>query len=337
MSIVVPPELEPVGPAQAAPPRRPDSVRRTTTIDSTWPDGMGTDTVIQGRARDLLTPAGGPARTLAEASMDVLVGTDRRIRAMTTQPPRPELAGLIDGPSGRGYRALLAEAVPGEVAAATPLHLLLDDLPGAILVSAFAFSRWYSLEKYLDSGARERARNLVGICTGFQEGSSGLAPDGSSRWTQRTKVVDPIDSGDDDLGWHALLEIQEVSMRRARRIDVWIDEDTIHVDAFFQDSSTLPEGGRQAVHEYTLTAEADLPSRTVRAITPVPRVLPYRECPLAVVNAAGLIGLRLADLRSAVLRRLRGTAGCTHLNDTLRALADVPALTNLLTGATDDR
>jgi hypothetical protein len=38
----------------------------------------------------------------------------------------------------------------------------------------------------------------------------------------------------------------------------------------------------------------------------------------------------LADLRQLVLERLRGTAGCTHLNDALRALAEVPHLVALL-------
>jgi hypothetical protein len=33
-----------------------------------------------------------------------------------------------------------------------------------------------------------------------------------------------------------------------------------------------------------------------------------------------------------VLRDLRGTAGCTHLNDALRALAEVPKLVEQLAG-----
>jgi hypothetical protein len=32
------------------------------------------------------------------------------------------------------------------------------------------------------------------------------------------------------------------------------------------------------------------------------------------------------DFRDSVLEVLPGTMGCTHLNDVLRALADVPAL-----------
>ena len=40
-----------------APVRRPNSVRRTSTLDSTWPDGHGTNMHIEGRCRDLITRA----------------------------------------------------------------------------------------------------------------------------------------------------------------------------------------------------------------------------------------------------------------------------------------
>jgi hypothetical protein len=68
-------------------------------------------------------------------------------------------------------------------------------------------------------------------------------------------------------------------------------------------------------------------------VTPVPRVLPYDECPLAVRNVAALAGLPLSDARGTVLERLRGPLGCTHLNDMLRSLADVPGLARHLPAA----
>src|SRR3546814_3531281 len=173
---------------------------------------------------------------------------------------------------------------------------------------------------------RKQRRVMTGIGTGFQPGSGGLAPDGTSRWTHRTRAVEEFDATEDPLGWHAVAEQTAVSMRRSRRIDVAIEGDAILVDSFFQDSSTLPEGGRKAVHEYTLTAEVDLATRTLQVITPVAQVLPYAECPLAVRNVDVLLGLPLRELRPAVLERLKGTAGCTHLNDALRALADVHVL-----------
>ena len=64
----------------------------------------------------------------------------------------------------------------------------------------------------------------------------------------------------------------------------------------------------------------------------MPYVLPFGECPGAVAGALGLIGTPLADIRETVLERLRGPAGCTHLNDALRALAEVPILVEQLAG-----
>jgi hypothetical protein len=54
------------------------------------------------------------------------------------------------------------------------------------------------------------------------------------------------------------------------------------------------------------------------------------ECPSAASNLSRLLGTPLPDLREKVLAELRGTVGCTHLNDALRALAEVPALCRAL-------
>jgi hypothetical protein len=217
-------------------------------------------------------------------------------------------------------------------AAGTPLYQLLDDVPGATLVSGAAWQRWYDMDRYLEIKADVRQRVMTDVCAGYQHGSSALQPDGTLRWSQHRTPAPDIDAVDDDLAWHRHACPEGVAMRRARRIDVRAAGPVIHVDAFFQDSSTLPAGGRQAIHEYTLTARADLETGTVRAVTPVPRVLPYDECPLAVGNVGVLAGLPLRDLRGAVLERLRGPLGCTHLNDMLRALADVPDLARHLPG-----
>ena len=43
-----------------------------------------------------------------------------------------------------------------------------------------------------------------------------------------------------------------------------------------------------------------------------------------------MIGQHVGEFRQAVLDTLAGTLGCTHLNDVLRALTDVPALATSL-------
>lgn len=336
MSITVPEQLGPHGPASPSPVRRPGSVRRTASFDATWPDGRGTPTHLRGRARDLCTPLSGLPLVVAHADAELVVAPDRTVASVVTDPAHDGLQRLIDGPSISGYRAQLAELVPEEVRAASLLHLLLDDVPGVSLVSGLALLRW-PVAGAEGEAPRRSGRRMTGICTGFQEGSSGLMPDGTSRLPRDMVEVGEVDAGGDVLAWHELPVVAGPSMRRARRIDAWLApssvtgaDEVIRVDAFYQDSITQPSGRRRGVHEYTLTAEVDPASLRLTALDPLPRVLPHRECPLAVLNTSVLVGMSLADLRPAVLHELRGTAGCTHLNDMVRGLADVVALADVL-------
>ncbi len=333
MAIPVPAELKPRGSVLSAPPRRAGSVRRTTTMDFTWPDGLTGNTVLDGRGRDLRTNGDGTAAALAEASLEMVTDPRRIIKEIGSAPELPELQSLAGESAMSGYRRRLAATGAAATLGGTPLYQLLDDIPGAALVSGAAWQRWYDMDRYLEIKADVRQRVMTDVCTGYQHGSSALQPDGTLRWRQERQPAVDIDAVDDDLAWHRHSRPGGVTMRRARRIDVWIAGPVIGIDAFFQDSSTLPEGGRQSIHEYTLTAQADLETGAVRAVTPVPRVLPYDECPLAVGNVAALAGLPLSELRGAVLERLRGPLGCTHLNDMLRALADVPGLARRLPAA----
>jgi len=117
-----------------------------------------------------------------------------------------------------------------------------------------------------------------------------------------------------------------VGMRRARRLDLWMEGGLLRIDAGFQDSGTTPSGERRAVHEYRLRASADPATLELLAIVAEPRILPYRECPAAAGNVGRLVGTSIDALRELVPVQLAGAAGCTHLNDVARSLSDVPAL-----------
>ena len=333
VAIDVPIGLRVKGPSEATPPRQSGSVRRTSTIDMRWPDGWGKQLRLTGRARDLLTPAdGGQPIVLAEDQLDVGVAPDRTIQEISANPPRSAVAGLVGLRGGSGSRGRIAELLASEKEAGTPLYLLLDDIPGATLIAGFAFSSWMSPEMRLELMEKNGSlpkRRMEGVCTGFQPGSSGLTPDGSSRFTHQVKPVQPLDRTDDPEGWHPLNDIAEISMRRARLIDVHLDE-VVTIDSMFQDSSTTPDGGRIAVHEYRVEATADPLTGELLTLHADPRVLPYNECPLASANVGRLVGTPLRDLRSVVLEQLPGTEGCTHLNDAMRALAEVPVMVESL-------
>lgn len=302
------------------PPRTPGSVRRTTSVDATWPTGELGPLHLSGQARDLHTSATGDRVVGAGTMTAVLV--DRLLTELRTARPL-DLDALLGDSVGSGFRRRLAAAVPAELAAGSPTHQLLDDLVGCGIVSEFALRQWQLFE--LTPAATEPPRRVLGFCTGFADGSSALNPDGSSTGDHRTLEVGPLPRPDDPAGWHPLPEVEGVSMRRARRIDARRTPAGTEVDAMFQDSSTDPGGGRVAVHEYRISARTDA-AGTITAIEAVPRTLPYAECPFAAGNLGRLVGTPLGELRAAVPVALRGTAGCTHLNDAVRALGDVPDL-----------
>lgn len=321
--------------AGCAPLRRAGSVRRTSSIDACWPEGRDHAMAFDARARDILTfDAGAAPELLALDHVWARIGTDRSIEAISAEPARHGIERLIGARGGGSLRAALDATLPAERDAGSPLYLLIDDFAGASLVAGWAWWRWDGSGRSAGNaqGALEvhapRIAQMEGVCTGFRPGSSAFTNLEAS--LQGDALVAPLANPDDPLGWHELPQFDGPTMRRARRIDVWRDGDEIRIDAMFQDSAGLPEGGRAAVHEYTLQARADATTLRLTGVHAQPRVLPYPECPSAVENLDRLLGAPLHELRAVVLERLPRTLGCTHLNDALRALAEVPMLLQYL-------
>jgi hypothetical protein len=329
----------PRNPAPAPPERRPGSVRRTSTILMHWPGGRGAQLRLDGRARDLFTPRQGEPVVVAEATMSVGVGAQRTIDDIASDPHRPGIEQLVGAQGGGGFRSALNDALPGERDAGTPLYLMLDDIAGSSLIAGFAWSRWN--DDWKGSVARNaladaasldaaRSRRMEGICSGFRPGASALAPGGLAH---NVAPVPPLADPTDPVGWHDLQPAPPVAMRRARRVDVWPTADGLAVDAMFRDSCWQPDGVEVAVHEYRVEATIDRTSWLVTSVVAEPRVLPFPECPGAAPNVDRLVGVPVGELRSEVLRRLRSVESCTHLNDALRSMAEVPTLVASLEGA----
>ena len=101
-------------------------MRRTTSIDASWPDGLGKTLHLSGRARDIRTPeSGGRPVLLAEDRFEANLKPDRTILSIEADPPRPALSRLAGVAGGGGLRRALAEIVPEEKSRATPLYLIL--------------------------------------------------------------------------------------------------------------------------------------------------------------------------------------------------------------------
>ncbi|MCC7274524.1 MAG: DUF2889 domain-containing protein [Alphaproteobacteria bacterium] len=318
--------LPPVrGPMGHAPLRRLHSVRRTTSIDVTWPDGRDGAMHFDSRGRDIRTGAAAEDVTVVQAdSYTASIGRDRALLTLEVSPGRAFAATLIGCRGGGHLRAALKKALPEDAARSTPLYLLLDDVSGASLIANWAWSRWVDFNAHPPAHMREMP-SMEGVCTGFRPGSSSLNGDGTTRFSDRSQDVTLLPHPDDPAGWHEMPFTTEVTLRRSRRIDVWVDG-LVHIDAMFQDSATKPQGGRAAIHEYHLTATADPQSGRILSVEATPRVLPYVECPGAVLNIHRVKAMRLEALRDEVPVLLAKTEGCTHLNDALRALTCVPAM-----------
>lgn len=320
--------------AGVAPVRRPGSVRRTTSIDTTWQDGVASNRDMRGIARDLLTPAhSGSPTILDEATFHILASPIREILAIETTPDHPRLQEMVGVRAGGASRLALSARL-GDVRGSC-LYQLLDDFAGASLVAGWIWSQWTDdwVRRTSESGQRSTAGKggvMTDICSGFATGSSALGEGGRpDHVNQSSTIVGPLINPDDRLGWHDMPDQQGHAQRRARRIDVWLSDAGIEAEAGFQDSGPNPLGSRTAIHEYAvrMTVAGD---GTISALTAAPLILPYRECPGASRNVDRLLGTPVAALRESVLETLPGPLGCTHLNDVLRALADVPALAEAL-------
>jgi len=318
----------PHNPVGSAPARVPGSIRRTSTIDTTRPDGVTGRMVMDGRARDLLTTRDGEARVLGEASVVAHVdGASRELREIQTKPGAKldELVGRVVGP---GFRARVDEVAPELCAGHGLLYLLLDDLPGAGLVSGYAMLKADAIKKPEND---EYLGVRADMCAGWANDGSMMAliREHGQNPTPLGPPAPSLARADDPHAWHDVAPLPPTAMRRLRRIDVHApgtDRGDCVVDVFFRDSHVDGDGLETVVHEYTVRAAVDPMTRTITAIDAAADVLPWKECPGAVGSAARLVGHGLDDLRPWVRETFVGTTTCTHLNDVLRGLTDVGAL-----------
>lgn len=332
-------------PVGSTPPRDARSVRRTSVIDTLRPDGVLGPLVVRGTARDLRTGAAGTVPTVvAEAAIELHVGTDRSLAALRTNPAVPALDVLLGGLVGPGFRNRLDAAVPYLDAGTPPLLMLLDDVPGAVLVSGYAMlaaglageMRAGDADADADAGGDGARRDeflaaQADLCAGWAADASMMrAIHATGRnLVPRGPVAPEIERTDDPLAWQPLAPLPAHATRRLRRTDVVApggDEPHHRVDAWFRDSHMSDDGTETVLHEYGLVATVDAVAGRVVAVDAAVHVLPWMECPQAIGSAARVAGQPVGALRRWVREHLAGTTTCTHLNDVLRNLADVDTL-----------
>ena len=301
--------------------------------------------MVTARGRDIRTTSDATSVVINQVDLSLRVDSSNwQVLSIASSPTLAGLEQLVGGAVGPGFRARVNEACPGEREAGTLLHLLLDDLPGAVLVSGYSAQR---------SGALDRPQPRTGGDAGDGSGlaemlasqddlCAGWAHDATLMVTVRSMSEIPVSTGppapalerqDDPLAWHDLSPLPPHAMRRRRRIDVvgpGGPGEAHRFDAHFRDSHMDQDGAEWVVHEYSAAGGFDPVAGLVLDISAEARVLPWMECPGAVASAERLSGMAIAELRSRVRREFTGPSTCTHLNDTLRSLGDLEILVGQL-------
>jgi hypothetical protein len=336
-------------------------VRRTTTHDSLRPEGTGGPVTLIAQGRDLYTAADGNATILAAARVDATASSPENVlESMVVDPAEDRLRALVGRRASSGFRRAVDEILPGEADLGTVRYQLLDDMPTALLVSGYAVLAGFHAAGGEPGGAerlrrhavpRGRALQQVDMCSGWVSDGvmvSGIA-EGIPPYFEGPAVPDIAgpDAGDSDsAGWHAHHPLPPGGMRRRRRIDVWLDTEAdgtqvARVESFFRDSyfpassDEAPDGpgpasAERVIHEYSVRAVVATGTESFRSCAATYGALPWPECPGATASAGRLAGTPVAGLRRRVREEFLGVGTCTHLNDTLRALADVGPLIAIL-------
>lgn len=310
------------GPLAGSPPRHPGSVRRTTSLDLHWPQGPRGPMVLAGRARDLVTSEAGTARVHASALVNATVA-DGVVTSLVAHPDTRRVAGLAGRKLAVGFRTAVWRSLRDHYDAGSPLHQLLDEMPISLIIGGFSLRR---REPEQTPPSQRRLDVCAGWATGGVAHTHREAHDRPPAPHLRVapSLVDPADPD----GWHTLPELEPWAMSRRRRLDVLDLGDGAALDALFRDSWRHPDGYDEVLHEYEVQAMIDRDGK-VRDVRAIPHVLPHFDCPSGAASARRITGAKVVDLREWVSFNLFGPMSCTHLNDTLRSLADAPKLATI--------
>lgn len=307
------------GPTGSAPPRRPGSVRRTTSLDL-LPAADGS-LALRGVARDLLTDEAGASRVTGSGLLRMTVDTERRVASISAHPHGAELAVLVGRSVAAGFRTAVWRALPAEYDAGSPLLLLLDDVSGGMVISGF------TRRSVAPVGGLPPVSRRIDVCVGWAAESDAvrrLEKEGRPPPPEWNPVA-PDPYAADPSGRHTASALPPDGMRRARRLDVWRGEGgDLAAAVGFRDTFVDPGGVERVLHEYS--ARLTTVGGRVATIEAVPHVLPHVECPLGARSAQRVVGRDIAALRDSVSLDFYGPSTCTHLNDLLRGLSDLPAL-----------
>lgn len=330
------PPAGPHRPLPGTPVQAPGSVRRTTTTDAIRPEGsMGPATEVELRGRDRRLGADGAA--VAETAIALRLAVDPVSAEITAIDGDPGDVGGLDGLVGAsvrgGFGRVLAAVLGDELALRTLRASVLEDLSGAVLVSGYAPLRAGAIRVTAGGGA-SMADHQGDICVGWASGGEmhSVLVDHDHVAVPLGPAAPALDGdGADADEWHADPPLAVGTVRRRRRLDVqagpagvgWVTESHLRDSYRSVDGDEVEE---MVLHEYVVRSLLGADGR-VAAVEVDPRTLPWRECVGGAPSAQSLVGVSVTDVARRARTELVGPTTCTHLTSTLRALADVRALT----------
>jgi hypothetical protein len=315
-------------PRVETPRRTPGAVRRTTVIDTTHPGGPGGELLLLSQGRDARTRADGSLELLDTVELRARLAPDRTLLAVEGGPAA--LQQLVGRRVAAGFRAALGEVLPEQARAGTVVHQVVDDWVGAALVAGLAELDAAGPVATDEQIAQQRANADYSrdLCAGWASDATLIA-------TIDELGVMPVNLGpptpelrraDDPQGWPDTGELRAGDSRRTRRLDVSPENGDYLLDVHFRDSWVGSDEQSRVVHEYSLQGHFDPQTEVITSVVPSAHVLPWPECPAAVASATRVVGLSLEALRQTVRKDFTGITTCTHLNDVVRSLADLPLL-----------
>ena len=272
----------------------------------------------------MVTSLHGVGRVAGSAELRTTLAPDRLVTAVEATPDPGGLATLVGLRAASGWRAAARTIVPEGLL--SPLGLLLDEVPIAVLLSFYAGLRAGMVGDAVM--ARSFSGHMRDLCAGWATGATPMRSlDAGGGVPMPVLVGVPGDIGEDPLAREPRPVLAPGRLRRTRRIDV-VPGEVVQVHATFRDSWCDPVDGEGVLHEYVVAAEVDS-AGIVIAISAEPRVLPYSECPRAAAGAQQLVGRHVSTAALDLPVEMSGPSSCTHLIDLLRSLAAVPALAAL--------
>lgn len=324
-------------PLSSVPELKLGTLRRTMHVDvgppAAW-GASGQELRLDGAGRDVRGESDGEQPlVLREAGINAVFDHTRVLKSLEVRPDSPWAESIVGQRAGGGFRRYIDQVTP-KTAETSLVRQLLEDLPGAALISGYSSLR---IARRLGGKPGDLTppgvlSHMTDICSGWRAGGTaavGIAA-GDGVPVQDTPEAPDL-TGSDPHGWHRISPLSADWMRRRRLVDVDFEDDgrRANVWAMFRDSVGGDDSSTEFVlHEYALEGTLEMSNegwilRTVRAD---PRVLPFWECPLAGPEVVALDGTLLADVSKNLPTHLPGIKSCTHLNDLLRHVGGISSV-----------